>query len=134
MTMNFDDQYLGFVRQAIQEQVPNAIYNQATQMNLVDTALNAVVLNAVSGFTNQILNGVVGHRANPLLAQVPGLLGLAQQLGLGQLLQQALNNTDLDEQLRDAVIEGFSRYLRDNAGHLAQLALQSITENAGRQR
>ena len=128
-----NEQYLGMVRKTIQEQVPTAIYNEATQMNLVNTALDAVVRNAVSQFASQVLSTNLGHQASPLLSQIPGLLNLAHQVGLDQMLAQALKSTNLDEQLRDAVIEGFSRYLRDNAGHLAQLALQALVDNVNTQ-
>lgn len=115
----------------LKSEVPDAIYRHATQMNLADTALAAVIQHAVTSFAGSLLpsgalGGALGQRASSLLGGVSSLLGAAESMGVGTLVQKALDSTDVDEQLRDALIDGFARYLRDNAGHLAKVALQAI--------
>jgi hypothetical protein len=116
----------------LKSEVPDAIYRHATQQNLADTALAAVIQHAVSSFAASLipggaLGGALGAKASSLLGGVSSLFGAAESLGVGHLIQKALDSTDVDEQLRDALIDGFSRYLRDNAGHLAKVALQAIS-------
>ena len=122
---------LNSVVNKLKTEVPDAIYKHATQQNLADTALAAVIQHAVKSFTSSLLpagalGGAIGAKATSLLGGMSSLLGAAESMGVGALLQKALDSTDVDEQLRDALIDGFARYLRDNAGHLAKVALQAI--------
>lgn len=122
---------LNSVVSKLKTEVPEAIYKHATQQNLADTALAAVIQHAVASFASSLLpagalGGALGAKANSLLGGMSSLLGAAESLGVGSLVQKALDSTDVDEQLRDALIDGFARYLRDNAGHLAKVALQAI--------
>lgn len=122
---------LNSVVSKLKTEVPDAIYKHATQQNLADTALAAVIQHAVKSFTSSLLpagalGGAIGAKATSLLGGMSSLLGAAESMGVGALLQKALDSTDVDEQLRDALIDGFARYLRDNAGHLAKVALQAI--------
>ena len=121
----------------LKAEVPEAIYQHATQMNLADTALAAVIQHAVASFVGSLLpsnalGGVLGAKASSLLGGMSSLFGAAEQLGVGAMIQKALDSTDVDEQLRDALIDGFARYLRDNAGHLAKIALQALTSSVNK--
>ena len=116
----------------LKSEVPDAIYQHATQLNLADTALAAVIQHAVASFVGTLVPGgalgsALGAKASSLLGGMSSLFGAAESLGVGSLIQKALDSTDVDEQLRDALIDGFARYLRDNAGHLAKVALQAIS-------
>ena len=116
----------------LKAEVPDAIYQHATQLNLADTALASVIQHAVASFVGSLvpggaLGGMLGQKASSLLGGMSSLLGAAESMGVGNLIQKALDSTDADEQLRDALIDGFSRYLRDNAGHLAKVALQAVS-------
>jgi hypothetical protein len=118
----------------VKSEVPEAIYRQATQLNLADTALAGVIQHAVTALAGSLLpagalGGALGQKASSLLGGMSSLLGAAESLGVSHLIQKALDSTDLDEQLRDALIDGFARYLRDNAGHLAKVALQALTSS-----
>ena len=118
----------------VKSEVPEAIYKHATQMNLADTALAGVIQQAVTALAGSLLpggglGGALGQKASSLLGGMSSLLGAAESLGVSSLIQKALDSTDLDEQLRDALIDGFARYLRDNAGHLAKVALQALTSS-----
>lgn len=114
----------------LKTEVPDAIYRHATEQNLADTALAAVIQHAVSSFAGSLLpaglGGALASKASSLFGGMSSLLGAAESMGVGALVQKALDSTDVDEQLRDALIDGFARYLRDNAGHLAKVALQAI--------
>lgn len=119
----------------VREQVPGVVYEHATQANLVDTALAAVVRQAVRSVAGEWLQkmplgGAAGGALGSLLGSVAGAFGGAEGLGVGSLIQQALDSTDLDEQLRDALVDGLSKYLRDNAGRLAKVALVALQESA----
>lgn len=125
------NELLNSVVNKLKVEVPDAIYKHATQQNLADTALAAVIQHAVASFASSLLpagalGGAIGAKATSLLGGMSSLLGAAESLGVGSLVQKALDSTDVDEQLRDALIDGFARYLRDNAGQLAKVALQAI--------
>lgn len=124
-------EFLAGILDRLRTQIPEAVYNHATQADLVNSALSAVIRQAVRGFAEDLLaKGPMGGAVGSIFGQVAGALGVAQQLGAGALLQQALDSTDLDEQLRDALTEGFARYLKENAGRLAQVALSALSEVA----
>jgi hypothetical protein len=124
-------QLLSGLVERVKTEVPEAIHRQATEMNLADTALAAVIRQAVQGAAAKLLaHGPLGPKAASLLGGVSSLLGAAESLGINQLIQRALDSTDVDEQLRDALIDGFARYLRDNAAHLAKVALHALSEAA----
>lgn len=113
----------------VQKEVPDAIHRQATAMNLADNAMAAVIKQAVVATVQPLLSGGgLGGHASSLLGGVSSLLGQAQSLGIDKLVQRALDSTDIDEKLRDALIDGFARYLKDNAGRLAQVAVQALRE------
>ena len=114
-------------------QIPDMVYQQATQAGLMDGAIKAVVQEAARSLAGHLMPAASGGGDSPLggalgsmFSAVSGALGAAQQAGLGALLQQALDHTDLDERIRDAVLDGLTRYLRDNAGALAQAALAGL--------
>lgn len=125
------DQLLSGLVQGIKEKVPGAVYDQSTAMNLAETALAEVIRQAVAQHARELLpqqggaGALVGAAAS-LFGQVSGMFGGGA--GVGSLLQRALDSTDLDEQLRDALVDGFARYLKDNAGRLAKVALEAISE------
>ena len=112
----------------VQHEVPEAIHRQATEMNLADNAMAAVIKQAVGATLEPLLKGGLGGQASSLLGGVSSLLGQAQSLGVDKLIQRTLDSTDIDEKLRDALIDGFARYLKDNAGRLAQVALQALRD------
>lgn len=115
-------------------QVPDAVYQQATQAKLVDTAIAAIVRHAAQGVAASLMpqaSGGAGSLLGSLSGSLGGLGGMlekAQNLGLGALLQKALDSTDLDERLRDSVVDGLTRYLRDHAGELAKVALNALMQ------
>jgi hypothetical protein len=110
----------------VQTEVPEAIHRQATAMNLADNAMAAVIKQAVLATLEPILKSGIGGQASSLLGGMSSLLGSAQSLGVDKLIQRALDSTDIDERLRDALIDGFARYLKENAGRLAQQALEAL--------
>lgn len=112
----------------VQTEVPDAIHRQATAMNLADNAMAAVIKQAVHATLEPLLKSGLGGQASSLLGGVSSLLGSAQSLGVDKLIQRALDSTDIDERLRDALIDGFARYLKDNAGRLAQVALAALRD------
>jgi hypothetical protein len=112
----------------VQTEVPEAIHRQATAMNLADNAMAAVIKQAVFATLAPVLKSGIGGQASSLLGGVSSLLGQASSLGVDKLVQRALDSTDIDERLRDALIDGFARYLKENAGRLAQVALQALKE------
>lgn len=113
----------------VQNEVPAAIQQQATEMNLADNAMAEVIRQAVTGALQPLLaGGALGGHAKSLLGGVSSLLGQAQSLGVDKLIQRALDSTDIDERMRDALIDGFARYLKDNAGRLAQVAVQALRD------
>lgn len=113
----------------VETEVPDAIHRQATAMNLADNAMAAVIKQAVREALEPLLKGSLGGQAASLLGGLSSMLGQAQSLGIDKLIQKALDSTDLDERLRDALIDGFARYLKENAGRLAQVALQALKES-----
>lgn len=119
----------------VKDEIPDAVYQHATQSNLVDTALAAVIQQAVRGFAGDLLRqapggGAGGGALGSLVGSMASAFGMAEKLGVGALIQKALDSTDLDEQLRDALVDGFSRYVKDNAGRLAQVALAALRDAA----
>lgn len=112
----------------VQTEVPDAIHRQATAMNLADNAMAAVIKQAVHATLEPLLKSGLGGQASSLLGGVSSLLGSAQSLGVDTLIQRALDSTDIDERLRDALIDGFARYLKENAGRLAQVALAALRD------
>lgn len=124
-------EFLSGILERLRTQIPEAVYNHATQADLANTALAAVIRQAVRGFAEDLLaRSPAGGAVGSIFGQVVGALGVAQELGVGAMLQKALDSTDLDEQLRDALTEGFARYLKENAGRLAQVAISALTEAA----
>lgn len=113
----------------VETEIPDAIHRQSTAMNLADGAMAAVIKQAVRESIGPLLKGSLGGQAASLLGGLSSILGQAQSLGVDKLIQKALDSTELDERLRDALIDGFARYLKENAGRLAQVAIQALKES-----
>ncbi|HPH29017.1 MAG TPA: hypothetical protein PLA87_19340 [Pseudomonadota bacterium] len=123
-------EWIANILEKVKTEIPAAVYRHAKEMNLADTALKSVLEHAVrSAAGPSLASNPLAQKAASLLGGVSSLFGAAESLGINEMIQKALDSTDIDEQLRDALTQGFTRYLQDNAAHLAKLALQTLTES-----
>ncbi len=118
--------WIGQAKQSVLSSLEQHVYDQATANNLVDSALKSLVEAAVDRM--QVEMPAATGLASTLMGFLKPLVAAADQFGLDDKLVELVSSHGLDTAMQERVINGLTRYLKDNGGRLMQVALDALVK------
>ena len=118
--------WISQAKQSVLTSLEQHVYDQATANNLVDSALKSLVEAAVDRM--QVEMPAATGLASTLMGFLKPLVAAADQFGLDDKLVELVSSHGLDTAMQERVINGLTRYLKDDGGRLMQVALDALVK------
>lgn len=118
--------WIGQAKQTVLGSLEQHVYDQATANDLVETALKSLVEAAVNRM--HVEAPMATGMASTILGFLKPLVAAADQFGLDDQLMKLASSHGLDSALQERVINGLTRYLKDNGSRLMTVALETLVK------